>query len=142
MTLLSSNQEIKPDLKEQPELNGTALDVRDVSLIFPDGDRGLHVLADISFSVQTEEFVCIIGPSGSGKSTLLRVLAGLLSPTQGEVYFNGQRVDELTVPKARELGVETVYQERALAELQTLWRNIYCQHFHLIFCSRKSDRRR
>jgi simple sugar transport system ATP-binding protein len=41
------------------------------------------------------------------------------------MYFNGERVENLTVPKARELGVETVYQERALAEQQTLWRNIF-----------------
>ena len=39
--------------------------------------------------------------------------------------FRGQPVENLTVPKARALGVETVYQERALADLQTLWRNIF-----------------
>ena len=62
MTLSSSSLEIKPGLKEQIEVNRTALEVREVSLIFPDGDLGLHVLADISFSVQTEEFLCILGP--------------------------------------------------------------------------------
>jgi NitT/TauT family transport system ATP-binding protein len=63
--------------------------VQDVSLTFPDGEQGLHVLSDISFSVSTEEFVCILGPSGSGKSTLLRVLAGLLNPNEGEVSYPG-----------------------------------------------------
>jgi simple sugar transport system ATP-binding protein len=52
-------------------------------------------------------------------------MTGYHQPTSGEIYFNGQKVDHLTVPKARNLGVETVYQERALAELQTLWRNIF-----------------
>jgi NitT/TauT family transport system ATP-binding protein len=69
--------------------NRPALVVQDVSLTFPDGEQGLHVLSDISFSVSTEEFVCILGPSGSGKSTLLRVLAGLLNPGQGEVSYPG-----------------------------------------------------
>ncbi|MBK5109418.1 MAG: ATP-binding cassette domain-containing protein, partial [Anaerolineales bacterium] len=66
---------------------GPALVVRNVSLTFPDGEQGLHVLSDISFSVAAEEFVCILGPSGSGKSTLLRILAGLLTPSQGEISY-------------------------------------------------------
>jgi NitT/TauT family transport system ATP-binding protein len=69
--------------------NGPALMVRDVSLTFPDGERGLHVLSEISFSVATEKFVCILGPSGSGKSTLLRILAGLLTPSRGDVSYPG-----------------------------------------------------
>jgi NitT/TauT family transport system ATP-binding protein len=54
---------------------------------FPDGNGGLRVLAGLSFSVAPQEFVCVIGPSGGGKSTLLRVLAGLVTPTSGEVTF-------------------------------------------------------
>jgi simple sugar transport system ATP-binding protein len=52
-------------------------------------------------------------------------LTGYHQPTSGEIYIDGQRVESLTVPLARKLGIETVYQERALAELQTLWRNIF-----------------
>ncbi len=56
---------------------------------------------------------------------MIKIMTGYHQPTTGEIYFNGKKVDHLTVPKARDLGVETVYQERALAELQTLWRNIF-----------------
>jgi len=66
-----------------------------------------------------------LGDNGAGKSTMIKIITGYYQPTSGEILFNGQKVDDLTVPKARELGVETVYQERALAELQTLWRNIF-----------------
>jgi len=66
-----------------------ALVVHQVGVTFADGEGGLEVLRDISFSVEVEEFVCILGPSGSGKSTLLRVLAGLLKPSQGEVDYPG-----------------------------------------------------
>ena len=90
MSLSSSSLTMKKEFNRQSQVEGAALVVQDVSLVFPDGDQGLHVLADISFRVRTEEFVCILGPSGSGKSTLLRVLAGLLPPTQGEVFYNGQ----------------------------------------------------
>jgi NitT/TauT family transport system ATP-binding protein len=101
------NQEINPILR-----------VEHISLTFPDGDSGLHVLDDISFAVQPEEFVCILGPSGSGKSTLLRVLAGLLSPTRGEVYYEGQRLEG---PR-RAIGF--VFQKANLMPWRTVLENI------------------
>jgi NitT/TauT family transport system ATP-binding protein len=66
----------------QPVLN-----VRNLTVIFPDGNNGLKALDDISFSVNADQFVCVLGPSGCGKTTLLRTLASLLAPTLGEVIF-------------------------------------------------------
>ncbi len=63
------------------------LTVRDLSVVFPDGNGGLHALRDVSFEVCPQEFICVLGASGSGKSTLLRVVAGLLSPTSGAVEY-------------------------------------------------------
>jgi NitT/TauT family transport system ATP-binding protein len=89
MNLSNSALEILTETPSTTGGNGPALVVSEVSLTFPDGEQGLHVLSDISFSVATEEFVCILGPSGSGKSTLLRILAGLLSPTRGKISYPG-----------------------------------------------------
>ena len=97
---------------------GPVLVARELSLIFPDGDEGLHVLSDISFSVDAEEFVCVLGPSGSGKSTLLRILAGLLPPTHGEVFYSGER---LNGPR-REIGF--VFQKANLMPWRTVLENI------------------
>ena len=85
----------------------------------------VQALEDINFQLGQNEVVGLLGDNGAGKSTLIKIMTGYYQPTSGEILFNGKKVDNLTVPKARELGVETVYQERALAELQTLWRNIF-----------------
>ena len=50
----------------------------------------VRALERVSFAVERQEFVCLVGPSGGGKSTLLRLLAGLITPTEGRVLFNGQ----------------------------------------------------
>jgi NitT/TauT family transport system ATP-binding protein len=62
--------------------------VRNLSMTYPDHNGGLEALHNISFSVAPQEFVCVVGPSGSGKTTLLRILAGLLKPSQGNVRFS------------------------------------------------------
>ena len=58
----------------------------------------LEALAEATFSVQANEFVCVIGPSGCGKSTLLRILGGLVPPTGGRLFFDGE---PLTGPQRR-----------------------------------------
>lgn len=94
------------------------LHVHDLSVVFPNGNGGLHVLDRISFSVHAEEFLCILGPSGSGKSTLLRILAGLLAPSEGEVVFEGKR---LTEPPG---GIGVVFQKANLMPWRTVLENI------------------
>lgn len=97
------------------------LELKDVCKSFGE----VKALENINFHLGQNEVVGLLGDNGAGKSTLIKIITGYHHPTSGEIYFKGQKVDNLTVPMARELGVETVYQERALAELQTLWRNIF-----------------
>ncbi len=94
--MTSCRKTFAPDSSPTPEADGAGprvpdpiLTVRDLDVIFPDGNGGLQALRGVTFSVRPREFVCVLGPSGSGKSTLLRVLAGLLPPTRGEVAFEG-----------------------------------------------------
>ena len=96
----------------------TILQVRRLSIIFPDGNSGLQALDDISFSVNAEQFVCVLGPSGCGKTTLLRLLAGLLSPTYGDVIFADS---SLTTPRH---GVGMVFQKANLMPWRTVLGNI------------------
>jgi simple sugar transport system ATP-binding protein len=97
------------------------LDLRNVSKLFGE----VQALENIDFNLGRNEVVGLLGDNGAGKSTLIKIITGYHQPTSGEILFDGQKVEKLTVPLARQLGVETVYQERALADLQTLWRNIF-----------------
>jgi simple sugar transport system ATP-binding protein len=97
------------------------LEMKNISKSFGE----VRALVDVNFRVGENEIVGLLGDNGAGKSTLIKIVTGYHQPDSGEMLFNGQPVSNLTVPKARALGVETVYQERALAELQSLWRNIF-----------------
>ncbi len=97
------------------------LELRKVSKSFGE----VQALSNIDFQLGHNEVVGLLGDNGAGKSTLIKILTGYYRPDEGELLFDGQPVVDLTVAKARKLGVETVYQERALAELQSLWRNIF-----------------
>jgi simple sugar transport system ATP-binding protein len=83
-------------------------------------------LQNVDFEVNPSEVVGLLGDNGAGKSTLIKIITGYHQPDPGgEIYWDGNKVENLTVAKGRELGIETVYQERALAEQQTIWRNIF-----------------
>jgi simple sugar transport system ATP-binding protein len=83
-------------------------------------------LHDVNFEVGNNEIVGLLGDNGAGKSTLIKIITGYHHPDPGgEIYWKGQRLEHLTVAKARELGINPVYQERALADQQSVWRNIF-----------------
>jgi NitT/TauT family transport system ATP-binding protein len=102
----------------EPQTVQPILQVRHLSIIFPDGNSGLKALEDITFSVSAEQFVCVLGPSGCGKTTLLRLMAGLLTPTYGEVIFEN---DSLVSPRHR---VGMVFQKANLMPWRTVLGNI------------------
>ena len=97
------------------------LELRHVSKSF----GGVRVLEDVDFHLGSSEVVGLLGDNGAGKSTLIKIITGVHQPDGGEIRFGGRRVDALSVQQARALGVETVFQERALAEQLPLWRNIF-----------------
>ena len=70
------------------------LEVRHLAKSYGSGDMVTHAVADVSFTVEEGEFVCVVGPSGCGKTTLLKCISGLLSSTRGEVVLRGTRVTD------------------------------------------------
>lgn len=59
------------------------------------GYESINVLWDLSLTINEGETTVIVGPNGAGKTTLLRVIMGLMKPTQGEILFNGERVNQM-----------------------------------------------
>jgi len=72
------------------------LEVKNASRIYGEGETKIVALDSVSLTVGDGGFVAIMGPSGSGKSTLLNVIGGLDQLSSGEVYLDGQRIDNLT----------------------------------------------
>jgi simple sugar transport system ATP-binding protein len=85
----------------------------------------VEALTDANFDVQAGEVVALIGDNGAGKSTLVRILSGAESADAGEVLFDGRPVQLASPTDARELGMETVFQDLALAPHLSPVQNMY-----------------
>ena len=94
---------------------------------YQDGQEKKTVLKEINLRVNRGEFIGIFGPSGSGKSTLLNLLGGLDRPSSGQVYIEGERIDnllpsDLALYRRRRVGI--VYQFYNLVSRLTVEQNI------------------
>jgi ABC-type sugar transport system ATPase subunit len=85
----------------------------------------ITALRDVSFQVRAGEVVALVGDNGAGKSTLVNILSGALSPTTGHIVMDGKPVHFHDANEARRLGIETVYQDLALANDVPAWANLY-----------------
>jgi simple sugar transport system ATP-binding protein len=82
-------------------------------------------LSDVNVRMDKGEVVGLIGDNGAGKSTLVKILAGVVQPTSGEILVRGKLVNGWSAARSREAGIETVFQDRALAVQQSIARNIF-----------------
>ena len=85
----------------------------------------VYALGGVSLHVDPGEVVGLLGDNGAGKSTLIKILAGVIKPTSGEIIINGERVSNWSPARSRAAGIETVFQDRALAVQQSIVRNIF-----------------
>lgn len=97
------------------------LEIRNVSKNFV----GIKALERIDFQINLKERVGLIGDNGAGKSTLIKIIAGIQSPSEGEIYWEGKRVTMDSPIVARELGIETIYQDLSLANNLTTANNFF-----------------
>ena len=86
---------------------------------------GITALNQASLSVEKGEVVGLIGDNGAGKSTLIKTIVGVHSPDDGIIKIRGEKVSNWNALKARESGIETVFQDRALCPQQSIVWNIF-----------------
>jgi putative ABC transport system ATP-binding protein len=103
------------------------ISMRNIWKTYQMGTEELHALRDVSFQVEKNEYLAIIGPSGSGKSTLMNLIGCLDSPTKGEYWINGNRVSEMTddeLARIRNKEVGFVFQTFNLLARATALHNV------------------
>jgi simple sugar transport system ATP-binding protein len=83
------------------------------------------VIFDVNLAVWPGEVVALVGDNGAGKSTLLKIFAGYQQPTAGTLRFMGRDVRFRTPADARAMGIEAVYQDLAMVDQLSLWRNFF-----------------
>ena len=85
----------------------------------------VFAVGGIDLHVDRGEVVGLLGDNGAGKSTLIKILAGAIPPTSGEILVRGKPVTHWDAARSRAAGIETVFQDRALAVQQSIVRNIF-----------------
>ncbi|MQT11874.1 ATP-binding cassette domain-containing protein [Segnochrobactrum spirostomi] len=97
------------------------LDVRSVYKRF----GGVEALKGVSMKLHPGEVVALAGDNGAGKSTLIKTISGVYQPDDGEIHFDGEPVRFETPEAARGHGIETIYQDLALADNLSIGANIF-----------------
>jgi simple sugar transport system ATP-binding protein len=107
----------------------TSVNYADVPLLEMKGIQkryeGVQAIKGLDFKVYKGETVGLIGDNGAGKSTLIKIIAGVIGKDGGEISWKGERVKVTCVKDARDLGIETVFQEQALVDILSISSNIF-----------------
>jgi len=85
----------------------------------------VHDLRGVNLELSAGEAVGLIGDNGAGKSTLIKIVSGVVSRNAGDIFWKGRKVRLGSVREARQLGIETVHQDRAVVGVMSVARNIF-----------------
>ena len=85
----------------------------------------VHALKGVDFEVGFNEVVGLVGENGAGKSTLIGIISGSIQKSSGRIFVKGKEVEIPSVKAARDLGIETVYQDQAVIDIMSVSKNIF-----------------
>ena len=85
----------------------------------------VKALDGVNFTVGDSEIHGLLGENGAGKSTLMNILGGAIQPTEGEIYIDGERIEEMTISKASDMGIRFIHQELNLVNDLTVFENLF-----------------
>ena len=90
------------------------LELKHISYSVREADETLGILKDISLTVDDHKLVVFTGPNGGGKTTLAKIIMGLVTPTEGQILWNGQDVTHMTITERAKLGISYGFQQPPL----------------------------
>lgn len=85
----------------------------------------VQAVRDLSLTIHSGEVVGLVGDNGAGKSTVVKLISGYVSPSSGSIKVMGKQVHFSSPKEARSAGIETVYQDLAIVNDMSLWRNFF-----------------
>lgn len=85
----------------------------------------VQALKGVNLTLNPKEILGLLGDNGAGKSTLIKILTGVFPPDEGEIYFEGKMVSFSSPHQARDVGIETVYQDLSLISIMNISRNFF-----------------
>ena len=86
------------------------LELRNISYQVNDEDDQKEIIKNVSLTIE-DGFVAITGPNGGGKSTLAKIIAGIITPTQGQILFNGEDITNLSITERAKKGITFAFQQ-------------------------------
>lgn len=86
------------------------LELRDISYEVEDGDKEKGILKHINLKIE-DRFVAITGPNGGGKSTLAKMIAGIIQPTAGRIFFDGEDITDKSITERAKMGISFAFQQ-------------------------------
>ncbi len=84
------------------------LELKEITVKVEDGKE---ILKNLNLKIESGKFVVITGPNGGGKSTLAKLVAGIIQPSSGKIFFNGKDITKLTITERAKLGVTFAFQQ-------------------------------
>ncbi len=101
--------------------NAAVLRMKNISKNFGE----IQALKNVDLVLNRGEILGLVGDNAAGKSTLMKILSGVYSPDEGEVFFEGKRVEFHSPSDSRKLGIEMIYQDLAVADNMDIVENIF-----------------
>ena len=97
------------------------LEMRNITKLF----GPVKALDSVDFTVGNAEIHGLLGENGAGKSTLMNILGGAIQPNEGQIFIDGQLIEEMTIHKSNQLGIKFIHQELNLVNDLTVYENLF-----------------
>ena len=91
--------------------NDIMLELKNISFEVSDEKEATEIIRDMNLTLDEGKFIVITGPNGGGKSTLAKLIAGIETPTSGEIWFDGVNITDKSIAERAQMGIGYAFQQ-------------------------------